>query len=72
MTANSVFNRTGWHVTVMTKNGQRIIHHCQCDDQKEVQGVCTEARSHSLSYKIVIRSPTGQISYWDDPPDEAR
>lgn len=58
--------RSRWHVSVLSKDGQRLIHHCQCEDEKEVQAICSEARSHSLHYQLWIRPPADVPAYsWD-------
>ncbi len=61
--------RSMWHVTIMSRDGQRIVHHAQCEDIKEVQGVCTIARDHSYKchngYQIWINPPAGEVYAWD-------
>lgn len=54
-----------WRVTILSADGERLIHHCQCEDLKEVQAICTETRHHSLGYKILIRPPVGEVYCWD-------
>jgi hypothetical protein len=49
-----------WRVTILSADGQRVIHRCECEDEKEVQGVCTETRHHCLRYRIFIRPPPGR------------
>ena len=56
---------TDWHITVMSADGQRIIFHACCDDEKEVQALATEARSDSSGCQIWIRPPAGEVYSWD-------
>ena len=54
-----------WVVTVNDASDTRLIHHQVCEDRKEAQCVATEARGHSLSYKIWLRDPYGTVTAWD-------
>jgi hypothetical protein len=54
-----------WRVTILSADGERLIHHCECEDEKEVQAICTETRHHCLRYRILIKPPAGPVYSWD-------
>lgn len=54
-----------WRVTILSKDGQRLLHHAALDDLKEVQGYCTEARHLRADVQIWIKPPAGPVFPWD-------
>jgi hypothetical protein len=54
-----------WRVTIATADNMWLIFHAVCEDVKEVQAVCTEARHASRAYRIWINPPIGQVYSWD-------
>jgi hypothetical protein len=55
-----------WHITVLSRDGQTFLAHYRAEDLKEVQGVCTIARSLDMSTQIWIRPPCdGSVYAWD-------
>lgn len=57
--------RPKWTISVHSADNTREIFHGACEDEKEIQALATEARSHSLVWKIWIRDPYGRLRSWD-------
>ena len=57
--------RSCWRISVMSRDGQTILFHAQCDDLGEIQALASEARSTSLGYQIWIKPPAGRVYSWD-------
>lgn len=51
-----------WHISVLSKNGQRLLFHAECEDRVEVRALATEARHRSLGVQIWITPPGSQES----------
>jgi hypothetical protein len=54
-----------WHITVLSADGQTMLQHHTGEDIKEVQAICTIARSEDLTTQIWIRPPWGEVYSWD-------
>jgi hypothetical protein len=57
--------RPTWRITILSRDGQRLIFYTQCEDEKEIQALATEARHACLSSQILIRPPIGELYSWD-------
>lgn len=54
-----------WTISVHSADNTREIFHAECEDEKEVQALASEARSHSQALKIWIRDTYGRLRSWD-------
>lgn len=55
-----------WRITVLSKDGQTLLFHAQCEDRVEARALATEARHNSLSVQIWIKRPGWQEAEpWD-------
>jgi transcription initiation factor TFIIIB Brf1 subunit/transcription initiation factor TFIIB len=54
-----------WHLTILCADCGRVIFHAQCEDEKEVQALASEARHRSRRCRILIRPPIGRVYSWD-------
>jgi hypothetical protein len=57
--------KSRWQITVNDAANTKLIFHAECEDEKEVQALATEARGHSQALKIWITDTYGKIRSWD-------
>lgn len=54
-----------WHISIISRDGRRLVFHAQCADEKEVQALAATARAHRLSVHIWIKPPADEVYSWD-------
>jgi len=54
-----------WYIQIWDKTQTNLIFAAKCGDRREAVSLATEARSHSLSYVILLRDSFDNVSSWD-------
>jgi hypothetical protein len=54
-----------WLITILSRDGQKVLFHAQGEDEKEVQALATEARHLNSRCQIWIKPPAGRVYSWD-------
>jgi hypothetical protein len=49
-------NPRDWIVSVFAKDG-RLVFEAECENEKEIQALATEARSRGMWFRILITEP---------------